>query len=125
MRPHRKLIAWQEAIQFVKEIYQLTKLLPNEEKFGITSQLRRAAISVPLNLAEGAARQSDKEFIKFLFISEGSLSEIDTILEICRELDYFSEQKLQSLFNHNAKISAIIRGLRESIMRRSTKPVFT
>ena len=118
MRPHRKLLAWQKAIHFVKEVYQLTKSLPEEEKFGITSQLRRATMSIPLNVAEGAARQSDIEFVRFLFISEGSSSEVDTLLEICRELGYFSEKKLEPFFIYNEKISALISGLRKSIERK-------
>jgi four helix bundle protein len=118
MRPHRKLIAWQESIQFVKDIYLLTQLLPDEEKYGITSQLRRAAVSISLNIAEGAARQSDKEFNKFLFIAEGSSSEVDTLLEICKVLEYFSQEKLKSYFDKNEKISALIIGLRKFIEKR-------
>ena len=115
MRPHRNLLAWKESILFVKEVYFLAGLLPKEENFGLISQLRRAVLSVPVNLAEGAAGQSDKEFIRFLFISEGSLSEIDTLLEICKTLKYFSEDQLRTYFDKNEHLSALIKGLRKKI----------
>ncbi len=118
MRPHRKLIAWQESIQFAKDIYLLARLLPSEEKFGLTSQMRRAVVSISLNIAEGAARQSEKEFIRFLFFSEGSCSEIDTLLEICKILEYFPEEKLEFYINKNEKISALVMGLRKSLERK-------
>src|SRR6186997_2978248 len=99
MRPHRTLEAWKESIQLIKDIYMLTREFPIEEKFGLTSQLRRAAVSIALNIAEGAARQSNKEKVKFLFISEGSISEVDTIIELVRVLEIISEQKAQTYIN--------------------------
>lgn len=118
MRPHRKLVVWQESIHLVKSIYLLTASLPEEEKFGIVSQMRKAAVSIPINIAEGAARQSDKEFVRFLYFSEGSLSELDALLEICEALDFFSAEKLIPYFKTFDKISALLTGLRKSIERR-------
>jgi len=118
MRPHRKLLAWQESIKFAKDIYFITRLIPEEEKFGIISQLRRAVVSISLNIAEGAARQSAKEFIRFLFIADGSSSEVDTLLEICKVLGFIPEEKLKFYFEKNEKISALTNGLRKSIERK-------
>ena len=70
MRPHENLEVWKKAIEIVTEIYEITKSFPTEEKFGLTSQIRRAAVSIPANIAEGAARQSDKEFYNFLSIAK-------------------------------------------------------
>jgi four helix bundle protein len=87
-RAHHNLLAWQEAIQLVKATYTLTQAFPREEQFGLTAQMRRAAISVPSNIAEGAARSSKKEFVHFLVLARGSLSELETQLVISRELGY-------------------------------------
>ncbi len=103
MREHHKLIVWQEGIQFVKDIYELTSRFPEYEIYGLSSQLRRAAISFPSNIAEGAARGGKKEFSRFLKISRGSLSEIETQLLIAKELGYIEDSstlqiKLEKLF---------------------------
>ncbi len=80
-KPHKKMKVWQEAMRAVREMYRLTNLLPSEEKFGLISQMRRAAVSIPCNIAEGAARRGKKEFKNFLSIAQGSLSELDTLLK--------------------------------------------
>jgi len=90
-RRHQDLVAWQRSIALVRSIYALTDFLPDTERFGLTAQLRRAAISVPSNIAEGAALQSRKEFLRHLHIARGSLSEIETQLLLCRELGFVSE----------------------------------
>jgi len=87
-RKHHDLLAWQEAIKLVRATYSLTQAFPREEQFGLTAQMRRAAISVPSNIAEGAARSSTKEFVDFLILARGSLSELETQLVIARELAY-------------------------------------
>lgn len=87
---HKDLDVWKLGIKLVKDIYILTKKLPKEEQFGLISQMRRCAVSIPSNIAEGAARNSRKEYIQFLYISLGSLSELETHLIICKELSYLS-----------------------------------
>jgi len=87
-KTHKDLDVWKLAIQLVKDIYKLTSEFPSEENFGLISQIRSTAISVPFNIAEGAARNSIKDYIRFLYISLGSLSEIETQLIISKELDY-------------------------------------
>jgi len=81
-RPHRKLEIWKKAMELVTDVYKHTTKYPKEEKFGLTSQLRRAAVSIPVNISEGVARKTTNEYIQFLYIARGSLSELDTEMEI-------------------------------------------
>lgn len=96
MRKHYELRVWQDGIALVKAVYQLSSRLPNEERFGLISQMRRASVSVPANIAEGAARSSKKEFAHFLIIARGSLSELDTLLILCIELAYLSKPEAET-----------------------------
>ena len=91
MRPHEKLDVWCKAMDFVVTVYKATESFPKEERFGLTSQIRRAAISVPANIAEGAARRSPKEFVHFISNAQGSASELETELLIAQRLGYLSE----------------------------------
>ena len=112
-RPHKNLIVWQEAIELVLLVYNICKKLPNDEKFGLISQMKRASVSVPSNIAEGAARKSNKENIQFLYISSGSLSELDTQNTILRKLNYIDEITFTELDDKINKVSAILNGLIE------------
>lgn len=85
-RKHHDLVAWQQGIELVKQVYALTDKFPQAEIYGLVAQMRRAAISIPSNIAEGAARQSRREFVQFLVIARGSLSELETHLRISIEL---------------------------------------
>ena len=87
-RPHESLDVWQKAMTLVELVYACSATFPDMERFGLTSQVRRAAVSVPSNIAEGAARRSTPEFLRFLSISRGSLSELDTQLQIATRLGY-------------------------------------
>ncbi len=87
-KPHHKLLAWTEAMALVHVVYELTRCFPAEETYGLAAQLRRAAVSVPSNLAEGAARNGRREFVNFLGIARGSLSELETQLLIATDLGY-------------------------------------
>jgi four helix bundle protein len=88
---HNKLEVWKKAIQLVKDVYVLSGNIPDSERFGLISQMRWSAVSIPSNIAEGSARKSDKEFIQFLHLSLGSIAELETQLIICDELDYINE----------------------------------
>jgi four helix bundle protein len=94
MRPHENLNVWKKAVDFVVEIYKTTEHFPKEERFGLTSQIRRASVSVAANIAEGAARKSPKEFSHFLSNAQGSASEVETELLISYRLGYLSNSQL-------------------------------
>jgi four helix bundle protein len=114
-RPHKNLEVWKESIDLVQKLYKLLENFPSEEKYGIISQLKRAAISVPSNIAEGAARRTDKEMYQFLSIAAGSLSEIDTLIEISKKLELLGTKEYKILYDKVEKIDALLRGLMKSI----------
>lgn len=88
MKSHKDLVVWQESMLLVKSVYEITKSFPPEERLTLASQLRRSAISVPSNIAEGAGRNSRKEWIRFLYIAQGSLAELETQIKIAEMLGY-------------------------------------
>lgn len=111
---HKKLKVWNKSILLVKEIYKLTKKLPDTEKFGLSSQMRRAAVSISSNISEGASRRSQTERNRFYEIARSSLVELDTQIEICLELQYLIKDDLANLaglLNANfALITNMIKG---------------
>ncbi len=112
---YKDLIAWKKGIQLVKSIYELTAAFPANEKYELTSQIRRAVVSVPSNVAEGQARFSNPDFRHFLRIARGSLAEVETQLVVAHELNYISQAQLDE---HSARIDElgrIINGLINSI----------
>ena len=100
---HKELDVWKTSIEFVSDVYQISGKFPKEEIYGLTSQIRRAAVSIPSNIAEGAARSHDKEFIQFLYIALGSLSEVETQLIISVNLG-FTKQDTCNTINEQLKI---------------------
>ena len=114
-RAHRKLDVWKLSMDFVKELYKITGKFPVSETYGLSSQIRRAAISIPSNLAEGAARKGTKEFKQFLNIAQGSISELDTQIELSLSLDYIDEEIHAELMNKINVISKMLYGLSRSI----------
>jgi len=96
---HKDLIVWQKSRKFVSSIYKLTNDFPSGEQFGLTSQLRRAAVSVPVNIAEGYARDSLRELIHFLYIALGSVSEIETLLLIVEDVGYKTQDQISPLLS--------------------------
>lgn len=115
MKPHQRLDAWNRSFTFVKTIYSITNNFPLNERYGLTSQLRRASVSIPSNIAEGAGRKSKKEFIRFLSISLGSLSELDTQILLCKELGYISPEQCDLLIKELDFIGKLIYGLMKSL----------
>jgi four helix bundle protein len=111
IRPHKTLLVWQEAIQLVLKVYAVADKLPSEEKFGLISQMKRASVSIPANISEGAARKGNKEFVQFLHIASGSLSELDTLKEIIYQLKYIDEQTNKDLEDSIDKVGALLQGL--------------
>jgi len=115
--PHKNLDAWKSSMDLVEVVYSLTLAFPREEKFGLCSQMRRAAISVPSNIAEGAADRTKKQFISYLSNAVGSLSELDTQLELSLRLGYIKESEYQNVFQQLDKVKALVFGLKKSLQR--------
>ena len=116
-KDHKELDVWKASIDLVIKIYSITKKFPNDELYGLTNQLRRAAVSIPSNIAEGAARKSSKEFIQFLHISLGSLSELETQIIIAERLNYIENNDV--LFDEIISIKKMIHGLIRYLKNKS------
>jgi four helix bundle protein len=116
---HKDLDVWKEGIELVTDIYKLTNLLPDSEKYGMASQMRRAAVSIPSNIAEGAGRNSDKELIQFLHISLGSVEELETQLIIGSNLTYFKATDLDPVFQKIIHLRKLLIGLIKYLKNKS------
>ena len=116
-KPHKKLDVWLKSIDLVQNIYEITKSFPKAEDYGLTSQIRRSAVSIPANIAEGAARQTKKEFIQFLYTAQGSLSELDTHMEVALKLGYIKEGLIQDIPILMNDIDKMLTGLRKSLRK--------
>jgi len=112
MRGHRDLVAWQKAMSLVTEIYTLTRTFPREELYGLVSQFRRAAVSIPSNLAEGYSRNSRNEFHHFVGQARGSLAEVETQIEIAQNLGYVSGKPSAQILTRIDEIGRLLTGLR-------------
>lgn len=118
--PHKNLEAWKASMDLVEEIYKLTSSFPTEEKFGLVSQMRRAAVSVPSNIAEGAANRTTGQFINFLTIALGSLAELDTQLAICHRLSIISHHDNEKVNLLLDRTKGLTFGLLKSIKKRDS-----
>ncbi len=118
MRPHEKLDVWKKAIDMVTLVYEITKQFPSDERFGLISQIRRAAVSIPANIAEGAARQTDRKFNQFLSIAQGSASELETELLISRNLGYIDSAEFDRVYYEINTIARMIIGLSKTVRSR-------
>ena len=120
MKSHKDLDVWKKSIKLAKDVYKLIEILPKEERYGLSEQMKRAVISIPSNIAEGAARESEKEFVRFLYIALGSANELDTQIEICKELNFKSvdSNQLNQIQTEISTISKMIYGLILNLKRR-------
>jgi four helix bundle protein len=117
MRTHHDLDVWKNSIQFVTLIYKSTESFPNSEVYGITNQVRRSAVSIPSNIAEGAARTSTKEFSLFLSIALGSIAELETQLIISNNLDFLPKTNFDSILENIITIRKMTVGLKKSLSK--------
>jgi len=115
LKSYRDLRVWQDSLDITKKIYLLTKSFPRSEQYGLTSQMRRAAVSIPSNIAEGHARIGTGEYLRFLSIALGSIAELETQLIISQRLDYLSAQDLSSVMEQLARVGKMLRNLYKSI----------
>lgn len=113
-----KLKVWQEARVFSVKIYKITSDFPSAERFGLTSQLRRAVVSIALNIAEGSDRKSDKEFIRFLRVAIGSLDEVVTGLYIAKDLKYLNNKEFEELYKDANRLASKINALINTLKRQ-------
>jgi four helix bundle protein len=110
MKSYTELDVWKYSRGLVKKIYKLTQSFPKEEVYNLTSQLRRSVVSVPSNIAEGVGRQSDKETIHFLYITKGSLFELETQLYLSFDLEYVSDEQLKEILKHSSTCMKLLNG---------------
>lgn len=115
MKSHKDLDVWRAAIDMARDIYELTKVYPKEEQFGIISQMRRSAVSIASNIAEGAARQGKKEFIQFLYVAVGSANELDTQIEISKTVNMVDAACLNAVQDRLTRVTMMLRGLIRSL----------
>jgi four helix bundle protein len=118
IQSHRDLKVWQLGMDITERVYQLTRRLPDEERFGLISQLRRSAVSVPANIAEGNARQSTKEYLNHLSIAVGSLAEVETFLDLLPRLGYIEQDATKELANLLGEERRMLRGLQRSLRNK-------
>lgn len=117
-RSHRDLKVWQISLDVTEVLYRLTSDWPKHEQYGLVSQVRRAAVSVPANIAEGAGRRTPGEFMHFVGIARGSLSELETLLILARRLDYVDEPTYRAVLNDLLEMGRMTTGLLQSLEER-------
>ena len=115
IRSHKDLKLWQLGMEIAETIYDISRSFPSDERFGITSQLRRSAVSVPANIAEGNARSSTKEYLYHLSIAIGSLAEVETLLDLALRLKHGNSDAIRSLLNVLVEERRMLRGLQRSL----------
>jgi len=120
LQSHKDLNVWKQSMEFVSKIYRITRQLPAEEQYGLSSQMRCSAISIPCNIAEGAARHSSKEYMQFLYISLGSLAEIETQLDIAERLNYIPNS--HDLSDDVIEIRRMLLGLIAYVAKKKKAP---
>jgi len=121
MRNYRDLKVWQAALQLAVDICRALESFPKHEQYGICSQIRRSAVSVPSNIAEGHQRDSTKEFLQFLSIARGSLAEVETQIIISQELGYFKKEDAEAFLARTSELLRMLQGLQAALRRRLAK----
>ena len=116
MESYKDLVVWQKAMLLVKEIYAIVKLLPKEEQYALSDQMRRAVVSIPSNIAEGYGRNSTNDYIRFLNIARGSKYELDTQIQICVMLNYKRKEKAATALELSEEIGRMINALIKKLM---------
>jgi four helix bundle protein len=117
-RSYRDLIVWQKGMVLVRNVYELTRGFPSEEKYGLVSQMRRAAVSIPSNVAEGQARKSTAEFVQFISTAEGSAAELDTQAQLSMDLGFLTAGQAAETFRAIDEIRRMLNGLRRTLLKR-------
>ena len=122
VRTFKDLKVWQKSYDLVLEVYKATKGFPSEEKFGLTSQIRRAAVAIPSNIAEGYARGYLKQYIQFLYIAYGSGAELETQLMLAKDLEYLKGDRFKDLIERFYEVERMLMALIKSLEKKNLKP---
>jgi four helix bundle protein len=117
-KPHKKLDAWKEAISLIVLIYELADKFPKSEAFGLSSQIKRAVISIVADISEGAARQMKREFMQYLYMARGSLIEVDPLLEVARKLGYAPEESVLEIERKMVRVDRLFTGLIQFLKKK-------
>ena len=117
-RGHKDLVVWQKALVLAVEVHRLTDSFPTIERFGLTSQMRRAAVSIPSNVAEGAARRTTKDFVAFVHIARGSLAELETQLLLAQQVGYLRPEQMEPLMERLNEVGRLLTGVLAGLRRR-------
>jgi four helix bundle protein len=123
VRQYQDLVVWQKALDLVLRVYEISECFPQKELFGLTNQLRRAAVSIPSNIAEGQGRLTTKDFMRYLSIARGSLQEVETQVLIASRLKYIAESASAELLEKTAETGRLMTGLLRSLSRRMSSEV--
>jgi len=121
VKTYRDLVVWQKSMALVTEIYKQTKSFPKDETYGLTSQMRRCAVSIPSNIAEGYGRNSTMDYIRFLRVAAGSLYELQTQIEIAFNLCYLSKVELDKMYESSREIERMLSSLTKKLNDKRTK----
>jgi len=124
LQKYEDLIVWQKAMDLVVEIYRIVKLLPKDEMFVLSDQMRRSSVSIPSNIAEGQERSTTKDFVKHLYIAKGSKGEMETQLMICIRLNYLPKSQIEAAQNLLREIGKMLNSLIQSLTAKSTQPTY-
>lgn len=119
MQGFKELIVWQKSMELVEEVYRIIRLLPPDEKYALADQIKRSAVSIPSNIAEGRGRNSDREFLRFLNIANGSAYELETQLIICQRLGYMRTEQLQKAFRLCNEICRMLNAIIKKLTANS------
>ena len=122
LKNYKELKVWQKSYQLCLKIYKITKRFPNEERYGLTSQIRRAAVSVPSNIAEGYGRKTTPEYIRFLYIAYGSNCEMETQILLSEDLGYIETDKLEILQIGIGEVERMLKALIKSLEKKHSTP---
>jgi len=117
MESYKDLIVYQKSYKLSLEIYQVTKNYPKEEIYGLTSQMRRSAVSIPCNIAEGYRRGHRKEYVQFLYIAQGSCGELETLMSLSNDLGMLDRNTFEKLYSMQEEVSKLLRGLISSLLK--------
>ncbi len=118
IKTYRDMLVWQKSMDLVVEIYNITKDFPKEESFGLVSQMRRAAVSIPSNIAEGQGRKATKDFVRFLLIAQGSKAELQTQILICERLGYLPKEQTHSAKMYTEEIGKMLYAIIDKLQNQ-------